>query len=82
MGRMTKSLSKKSCMLLSVCKHFIFNQEFIKDLLNRCRGPAAAITRWIDYHRAKDDKHSAKSHPCLVLAAIISWQVDCCKMCG
>lgn len=32
MGRLTKSLSKKSCMLLSTSKHFIFNQQFSKKI--------------------------------------------------
>lgn len=59
--RLTKSLSKKSCMLLSISKHFIFNQQVTKDLLNRCRRSAAEKDRWINCHKANDDKYCAES---------------------
>lgn len=82
MGRRTKSLPKKSRMLLSTSKLFIFNQQFSKDLLNGRRGSAAATDRWMNSHKANHDEYCAKGHPCLVVAARTYRQVDCWKTCG
>lgn len=82
MRRRTKSLPKKSRMLLSTSKLFIFNQQFSKDLLNGGRGSAAATDRWMNYHKANHDKYCAKGDPSLVLAARTYRQVDCWKTCG